>query len=222
MSEITAQNFWNEFVCIVKKKEEDKEEKNRVTYNYTKKWTAYIMNLLDELLQNEFKFVDIKNNDKRTNREYFRIDLVGWEKCKNSKWENAAKKTTEDAGLNFHFWDLDIAIEHENNSKDWSYEVIKLCHIKCGLKVVIGYSLYEKIEGGREEQDLKKLELVSENMKKLKYGSPKKEDAFLVILGNYGKYKSGYKSLNDIDYKAYSYNSSKKKFETISRAGEWD
>jgi hypothetical protein len=37
------------------------------------------------------------------------------------------------------FWNVEVAIEHENNSETWFEEWVKLSHITCGLKVLITY-----------------------------------------------------------------------------------
>ena len=80
--------------------------------------------------------------------EYFRIDAVGWV-SHFEKMKVDAKKN--DIKMNAHLWDLKIAVEHENKKEDWSDELIKLIHIKCPLKVVIGYSHSD--ERGQVEYD---------------------------------------------------------------------
>ncbi|HTE43134.1 MAG TPA: hypothetical protein VK629_20090 [Steroidobacteraceae bacterium] len=37
-------------------------------------------------------------------------------------------------------WDLELAIEHENNGRSWHEEWIKLASFNCGLRVVISYA----------------------------------------------------------------------------------
>ncbi len=80
--------------------------------------------------------------------EYFRIDTVGW----ISRWDDV-KDEAKRMGLNPHLWDLKVAVEHENSSSDWTDEVIKLIHVKCPLKVIIGYNNSDK----RGEEELEKI-----------------------------------------------------------------
>ena len=84
--------------------------------------------------------------------EYFRIDTVGWV----SQYERMSEEAKE-LDLNAHLWDLKIAVEHENSVKDWTDEIIKLIHIKCPLKVVIGYNYCKE----RGFTDQKKLDFIA-------------------------------------------------------------
>ncbi|MEG0017017.1 MAG: hypothetical protein RR747_10655, partial [Gordonibacter sp.] len=65
--------------------------------------------------------------------EYYRIDVTSW--------KDRAAEIRHDAPKNFtpYFWDLEVAVEHENYDRHWMDEVIKLAHINCPLRVVIGY-----------------------------------------------------------------------------------
>ena len=86
--------------------------------------------------------------------EYFRIDVVGWQ-SKSATVKGEAFKQ----GLMPHLWNLKIAVEHENSLSDWTDEVIKLVHVKCPLKVVIGYNHCD-MRDGDEESDIEKLKCV--------------------------------------------------------------
>ncbi len=91
--------------------------------------------------------------------EYFRIDVIGWvghaEEMENDP-------DYEKVDLNPHFWDLKVAIEHENSKADWSDEVFKLIHIKCPLKVIIGYSPWNQ----RDEEEDDKLDISNTGLSK--------------------------------------------------------
>ncbi len=97
-------------------------------YSCSKEYTKVIFRLLGRCLSKsgysyckEYvrKFKPTNNVAKRYYKEYYRIDLVA---C--SLRENIIDK--EFTVVN---WDLDIAIEHENNYKLWGDEAIKLSHI---------------------------------------------------------------------------------------------
>ncbi len=56
---------------------------------------------------------------------------------------NAVKKD-EETGINIHNWKLLAAVEHENDYKDWTYELVKLLFVNAPLRVVIGYAEYDE------------------------------------------------------------------------------
>ena len=141
--------------------------------------------------------------------EYFRIDAVGWQ----SHYEDM-QKAAQEAGLkvNAHLWDLKIAVEHENNKADWSDEVMKLIHVKCPLKVVIGYSYSDE----RGDVERKKLDFVAEWMQKIEALQKGTNEEYLIILGNGCNRKTGKSDYTDFGYVGYLYNWDTGKFEKIS------
>lgn len=127
-------------------------------------------------------------------KEYYKIDMVGW--TRTEEYENAGKN----APLNKHAWILDFAIEHENNYRDWSDEVIKLMNIDCPLRVVIGYVNREDLcdEGA--------LNYMNEMLSKLYINMRPKihqNDEFAIILGNKNAKRTITKSLDYRCYKVY-------------------
>ena len=207
---ITAKKFYGLLIDVLKESEKITVDHYwNATDTSVARWTTYLSRAIEEdILQGELKL--------KTNREYFRIDLIGW--SGNPAWQKENEKhigskpckRDSDPQLNEYHWNLEIAVEYENDSLDWTNEVIKLCHIKCGLKVVIGYAHYEQ-----RENDMAKLNIIADHMRKLKYGCPQKGEEFLVILGNCGRGEP-YKSIdNDIQSKAYIYNGTK--FEPLKR-----
>ena len=104
--------------------------------------------------------------------EYYRIDAIGFK----PKW----KQLDENSMLHPHLWDLEVAVEHENDPKDWLDEVIKLAHICCPLRVVIGYVPTEQRTHGDEER----LTYAAAALQKLKCKENMKTGEFLIILGN--------------------------------------
>lgn len=92
----------------------------REKFSWNKNWTKYVQEKLKEILGND---------KKEYYPEYFDIDHTWWR----------VEKTDRFAGARLHTWEMTIAIEHENASRDWTYEVEKLDSILCPLRIVIGY-----------------------------------------------------------------------------------
>ncbi len=139
--------------------------------------------------------------------EYFRIDSSGW-----VSYHESVEETAKGIGLKPHLWDLKIAVEHENDSKDWNDEVIKLAHIRCPLKVIIGYNACNE----RDKGDIKKLSFVANCLQQLQCFNDTHKDEILIILGNCkctGKDKQDY---NSFDYRGYVYDYKNKKFKKIT------
>lgn len=132
--------------------------------------------------------------------EYFRIDTVGWK----SKAEDELMQRASKFGLSYHLWDLQIAVEHENSEKGWLDEVVKLMHIRCPLKVVIGYT-----EHDQRDIDNEKLILAAAFMQKLTVYDSTSQEEFLVILGNKKGKGSDYSTP---DYRGYLFNFSSGRF----------
>ena len=118
---MTAQEFWENFKKIFT---EDKEGKAIKCWLSSKKYTEFIMGAIDTFLKKDFA----------TSREYFRIDLTAWIQLKKDEYYLLQGKNFEK-----YLWDLEVAVEHENNDKSWMDELVKIMHINCPLRVVIGY-----------------------------------------------------------------------------------
>ena len=189
---ITAKEFYEAFVGALK------AEEALGQYKSSPEWTAVLSRVINEKVLS--KIFDLK-----TNKEYFRIDSIGWKG--HPDWtggKDSFKKydKTSSLQLNEYYWNLEVAVEYENNYRDWTNEFIKLCHVKCGLKVVIGYAPHDQ-----RGKDMEKLELIAGHMRNLKYGRLGKDEQFLVILGNCKK--EVYESFEDIDFRAYVYDGEK-------------
>jgi len=197
MQAITTKVFYDLLMDTLKEDEKETVE----NYWYTKAWTDFLADKLEMILRDKLKL--------KTNREYFRIDLIGWSGYE--KWEdkndptfkkhNGYKKYEKNSivELNEYNWNLEIAVEYENKPHDWMDEVINLCHIKCALKVVIGYS-----DMNSREKDKEKLKLAAKHMKNLIYSKPNESEPFLIILGNCNNDKE-YKSLDELNLIPYHY-----------------
>lgn len=119
----------------------------------------------------------IDKHGYKTQKEYFRIDAIGWIPMAESV------EKPKEVKLSRHLWDLEIAVEHENDQRDWMDEVVKLTHIVCPLRVVIGYLPWSKRKNG-PEFDLLNLEHVVCQLKKMKCFDNMSRGEFLVIIGN--------------------------------------
>lgn len=177
--------FFNEFNKIFSDYREEAVKK----YQHNTKFTRFIMDKINDIIKTKY---DCSN-------EYFRIDSMGY----NSHY-NDLERT---GSFNRHLWDLEIAVEHENDKKDWLDEVIKLAHVCCPLRVVIGYV---SIKDGRD--DMRLLDYAANALQKLKCVYNVKNGEFLIILGNAGtKNKDEY-----FNYKAYVLDSETFKFNSLS------
>ena len=77
-------------------------------------------------------------------KEYFRIDLIGYKEYSK------------------HNWHLKIAFEHENG-RSWEDELCKLSHVIADLRVIVSYHNFKNIEGPKTNI-LKKLNELSDRV----------------------------------------------------------
>lgn len=148
-------------------------------------FTEYVTTAIREIIEKEFCL----NSEK----EYFRIDIIGW-KDRKEEIENQANQIK----MNPHLWDLRIAVEHENAIADWTDELIKLIHIRCPLKVIIGYNHCDC----RRENEIEKLAVASSWMKEVDAFDPTAKETYLLVLGN-GSPLLSKETYNSFDYQGY-------------------
>ena len=130
--------------------------------------------------------------------EYFRIDASGWT-SRSDEIEAEAKELE----LIPHKWDLKIAVEHENDRRDWTDEAAKLMHVRCPLKVVIGYT-DSRYRDGNPKSDAAKVSRVKQWMQGLDAVKQMPADEeFLIILGNAVKRPDASDPEKSIDYRGY-------------------
>lgn len=165
--------------------------KAKNTYVHDKAFTRFITGQINEIIRSQ-KYTE--------QNEYYRIDAIGY----TNLWHELPESKLLDA----HLWDLEVAVEHENSSKDWLDEVIKLAHICCPLRVVIGYVPVEQRPCG----DMERLAYVSTALKQLKCRENLKHGAFMVILGNCN---TNNKKENFFNYRAYVLNRDTLEFESL-------
>ena len=172
-----SKQFFNSFNSIFDVDSPTREE--AITeYVHTKSFTEFIITQINGIIEAQ---------GLHPQNEYFRIDSMGYK----SRWRELSKNK----GINPHLWDLEIAVEHENDSKDWLDEVIKLAHICCPLRVVIGY-----VPCNKRDNDIKLLSFAADALKKLNCVENVFNGEFLIILGNCNTNK---KVENYFNYKAY-------------------
>ena len=190
---MTAQEFLRDFqLLFIEKKVEA-----IAAYCSNKKFTTFVMNEIEDI---------IKAHDFMIQKEYFRIDAIGWSPRAD------LIEDTEDVHLSHHLWDLEVAVEHENDQRDWMDEVVKLAHIVCPLRVVIGSLPWMKRNGG-PEFDMLNLKHVVKELKKLKCFENMAHGEFLVILGNCNTFEN---SNHYFGYKGYLYDAQSQSFLPLS------
>ncbi len=190
---MTAKEFWEQFSKIFI---ESKDDAIKV-WTSSKEYTKFILGKIANFLK-EQKF--------ETSTEYYRIDLTGWKQLRKSENDNILINNFEK-----HLWDLEVAIEHENSSISWMDEVVKLLHINCPLRVVIGYLPFEQ----KNSHD-KYLEAITEQILTTKAVSERcslKNGEFMIIIGD-SKCKDDEKLY--CHYQAYVFNPFSKKFEELA------
>ena len=183
---MTKEQFWNKFLSLF---EEGSESLSvaQDNWNNKKKFTKLFVNDYIRKIINE-------NNSQTTQREYFRIDITSYKNRKEEAKKIAKELNLDNCGIKQYLWELEVALEHENNSSEWIDEVIKLSFINCPLRVVIGYTDLEKRDNC--------LKLAAALLKERIGNNTPKGQSFIVILG-----KSGIKGsqVNKSTYKAYEY-----------------
>lgn len=182
-----SSEFFKKFNSMFKPENKVFYDKACAAYNKSSDFTDIITEALKELLK-------IEGYELST--EYYRVDVSGWNRPNNYNKGEPIKIFDCDYKLNNNLWDFDIAIEHENDDRDWTYEITKLLTVNCPLRVVIGY--VPVTYRNKEERYLSE---VFNQIKRLKVFSRNNfaEEEFMIILGN-----SKCKSLGEyFNYKAY-------------------
>lgn len=147
----------------------------------------------------------LRDGGYRVQHEYFRVDTIGWQEA-----ECVPPGEEAGLGLNRHFWNLLAAVEHENNPADWADELIKLAHLRCPLKVVVGYTPCD-----RRADDLGRLGLAAGWMRGLAAYDPRAGEEYLAILGNSQARDRGAPGYESFDYRGYLYDYEKEAFVRI-------
>ena len=160
---MNAKEFYEKFIAAMREEniatnEQIKKHLDQVGWTYKKIYreceSAFteLVNkgIVDRIIESEDGLIP--------QHEYLRIDSIGYK----HRYTEISEEEAREVGLNRHFGELAIAVEHENSKHDWMDEVIKLLHVRCPLKVVISYNYCDC----REEMEINKLGFIAKYMKK--------------------------------------------------------
>ena len=92
------------------------------------KWRTYCSDSLWTKVAVEAAKLAVEGMDLESQREYYKVDLIGFEK--GEKWK--------DLKFGGYDWWLKVAFEHEN-SNQWRDELCKLTHLAADLCVLVTY-----------------------------------------------------------------------------------
>jgi hypothetical protein len=152
---VSAEMFWNAFSTQLLRQAKSCSD-FQMTYDSNPAWTGTVMAALrDAGLELGYKPGKIWT-------EYYRLDMT-WFSYPESTYPHT-------------LWNLEVAIEHENDSGKWYDEWVKLSHITCGLKVLISYHYH-----GRGRTPEQAMEEPLKMYRCLRYKPPR--DSWLVIFG---------------------------------------
>lgn len=180
---MNSSEFFKKFNSMFEPENKDFYNKVCDAYNKSSEFTRLITEAIKKLLENEVY---------EASTEYYRVDISRWKKIKC----DAITLPDCDYMLNSNLWDFDVAVEHENDDKDWTYEITKLLTVNCPLRVVIGY-----VPAKYRNKDERYLSEVFNQIKCLNVFSRNDftKEEFIIILGN-----SKCESLGEyFNYKAY-------------------
>lgn len=199
---MTAQDFWGNFQKIFKN-DSPLINEAKTKWQSNKKYTEFILCKIGNFLK--------EDNTVFISKEYYRIDLTSWRQLKGNQYKLFENKDFEDKEFENYLWDLEVAVEHENNDKSWMDEVVKLLHINCPLRVVIGYLPFDKNDKQQYYLDeiTKQIKVTKavDNLCSLKIGE------FMIIIGDS---KCGDDKTKFCHYQAYVFNKKHEKFERLN------
>lgn len=199
---MTAHEFWHDFKEIFKDGTKTKETALKKWYR-NKDYTTFILSEIGKKLENA---------SLETSREYYRIDLTAWTQLKGEQYKLFENTPFDDKHFENYLWDLEVAVEHENSSVSWMDEVVKLLHINCPLRVVIGYLPVEQKD--KHAEYLKEITKQILTTKAVKNCSLKNGE-FMIIIGDS---KCGGDKTKFCHYTAYAFDKNIKQF---VRVGEF-
>ena len=191
---MTAQEFWNIFKSKIKENDIFEEKKVIEVYKNFHDFTRCIINEIDKMIQNDFNL--------KCNKEYYKIDVVGWTQGKNDEANQYLKEKAESSNLSFYYWDLNVVIEHENNKKEWLDELVKLYYIKCPLKIIITYNYCDNRDQNSKFSDEGKVNIAKDILLQLNKNKNLDEE-YLIIFGNAEGFNSMTNEYSNFDYRGY-------------------
>lgn len=168
-----GENFLYNFKDRLDKDYKSRTESFKACYSDRTNYTKYISTVIKDITEGLAKSNDSDCNEDYIEKnklysEYYRIDYTVW----------SIKEKTAKNGKHIYHWNFDIAIEHENDHKDWTYELLKLSFIRADARIVIGYT----DSGARNEEEY----VIKEQVEEFKYDDAdcKKDLEFYVVLMN--------------------------------------
>ena len=157
---MNAREFFKAFLETLEARRDDcvRDYRNSVAFTKT----------ISSVIEDSLKTEDVKSAG--VSREYYRIDVTSW------KGRSGELKEMAPHGFRPYLWDLEVAVEHENSDEHWMDEVVKLAHVNCPLRVVIGY-----VPAGKEHGEY--TDYASLALRVLRC-EQKPDNEYLLILGN--------------------------------------
>ena len=122
-----AKEFFKNLKVVLSKKEEFK-----TLYHDNTRWTGFIKGITEEMI-----------GKNCISREYYRIDSLKYQYTdfyQSYNEKNHREYFYDKYYLSTYNWKNIYAIEYENDSRNWTDELVKLAHIRSDLKVIIAYS----------------------------------------------------------------------------------
>jgi len=178
-----AKEFWNAFSEKVMSTTSTRDELVKL-WNNSKDFTDRMTEIISDIIKEYDKTLTVQP-------EYLRIDVPARKKNNG----NGSVFCGEEKKFEKYDWNLEIAVEHENDYRLWMDEVIKLAHINCPLRVVIGYVHVKKDESGnnvsRDKTQKKQLKILNkvadileDNVIAWNNINPLYPNDFMIILGD--------------------------------------
>lgn len=156
---MTAQEFWRRF-----RNDIYQNPALGALWNDTAAFTEAILRRLETVISEE---------GCRTEREYFRVDLISYR-------GHVTGNEPLLGSLKRYSWDLVTAVEHENDRRLWMDEVVKLAHVACELRVVIGYLPLHDTHTHKEY-----LEKIAEHLQEMTAWQATKDcGEFMILIGD--------------------------------------
>lgn len=187
---MNAQKFYESFISLVK--EENVYDDGRSFMEIYKTDEPTFTKIINNIVVPQI----VEKQGWTSQNEYFRIDTVGWE----TKYKTINEDYSKKLGLSRHLWDLKIAVEHENDKSDWTDELVKLAHIRCPLKVVIGYVHCDE----RGDMEKEKLKFAYDCLSGTKAFDPNADEEFLIIFGNGAARNKANGTYEKFNYRGYA------------------
>ena len=196
---MTAQEFWEEFSGLF--------TDNSATLAIARKFWNNRDNFTKFIMPHIATILSSHGYAENNQYEYYKIDVIGW---KDRKEDLSKLQKPDTYKLKNHFWDLGVAVEHENDQTDWTDELVKLLYINCPLRVVIGY--YPETLSSEDLAETIKYASGIVSLANETNAFIRPEQEFMLILGKNHDFET---DLCAHTYSAFKYKVDKKAFEKM-------